>query len=107
MDITDADSIDKAITLGLTTGSLDACVNSAYPRTPKWGTPFEDLEMVELQENLKLQLGGAIICPNDDETFVAQGYGNFIHLFSIMGVVPPKFENYEGINDFTYRVHCY
>ena len=32
----------------------------------------------------------------DDETFVAQGYGNFIHLSSIMGVVPPKFENYEG-----------
>ena len=98
MDITDADSIDKAITIGLDYfGSLDACVNSAYPRSAKWGTPFEDLELMELQENLKLQLGGAIILSQRMmKHFVAQGYGNFIHLSSIMGVVQPKFENYEG-----------
>ena len=28
--------------------------------------------------------------------FVEQRHGNFIHLSSIMGVVAPKFENYEG-----------
>ena len=28
--------------------------------------------------------------------FVFHGYGNFIHISSITGVVAPKFENYEG-----------
>jgi len=98
MDITDADSIDIAITSGIKQfGSVNACVNAAYPRTASWGITFEELEMEELQENLKLQLGGAIILSQRMmKHFVAQGNGNFIHLSSIMGVVAPKFENYEG-----------
>ena len=98
MDIIDSDSTDQAITSGIKQfGAVDACVNAAYPRTAKWGTPFEDLEVAELQENLKLQLGGAIILSQRMmKHFVAQGHGNFIHLSSIMGVVTPKFENYDG-----------
>ena len=57
MDITDAESVDQAIARGIKQfGAVDACVNAAYPRTASWGTPFEELEMEELQENLKLQL---------------------------------------------------
>jgi NAD(P)-dependent dehydrogenase (short-subunit alcohol dehydrogenase family) len=98
MDITDAESVDWAIASGIKYfGAVDACVNAAYPRTAKWGTTFENLEMEDLQENLKLQLGGAIILSQRMmKHFVAQGHGNFIHLSSIMGVVAPKFENYEG-----------
>ena len=98
LDIIDSDSIDQAIASGIKQfGSVDACVNSAYPRTASWGTPFEELQVAELQENLKLQLGGAIILSQRMMIhFVAQGHGNFIHLSSIMGVVAPKFENYEG-----------
>jgi NAD(P)-dependent dehydrogenase (short-subunit alcohol dehydrogenase family) len=98
MDIIDSDSIDKAIASGIKQfGAVDACVNAAYPRTASWGTTFEELEVAELQENLKLQLGGAIILSQRMmKHFIAQGHGNFIHLSSIMGVVAPKFENYEG-----------
>ena len=98
MDITDAESVVRAIARGIKQfGAVDACVNAAYPRTASWGTPFEELEMEELQENLKLQLGGAIILSQRMmKHFVEQGHGNFIHLSSIMGVVAPKFENYEG-----------
>jgi 3-oxoacyl-[acyl-carrier protein] reductase len=98
MDITEADSIDRAIAVGVKQfGSVDGCVNSAYPRTAAWGTPFEELELEDLQENLKLQLGGAIILSQRMmKHFVSQGHGTFIHLSSIMGVVAPKFENYEG-----------
>ena len=98
LDIIDSDSIDQAITSGVKQfGSVDACINAAYPRTVSWGTPFEELEMEELQENLKLQLGGAIILSQRMmKHFVEQRHGNFIHLSSIMGVVAPKFENYEG-----------
>ena len=98
MDITDAESVVSAIASGIKQfGAVDACVNAAYPHTTKWGTTFENLEMEDLQENLKLQLGGAIILSQRMmKHFVAQGHGNFIHLSSIMGVVTPKFENYEG-----------
>jgi len=98
MDITDAESVDLAIASAIKLfGSVDACVNAAYPRTASWGTPFEELEMAELQENLKLQLGGAIILSQRMmKHYVTQGHGNFIHLSSVMGVVAPKFENYEG-----------
>ena len=98
MDITDAESVVRAIERSIKQfGAVDACVNAAYPHTTKWGAPFEELEIAELQENLKLQLGGAIILSQRMmKHFVAQGHGNFIHLSSIMGVVAPKFENYEG-----------
>ena len=98
MDITDAKSVVRAIASGIKQfGAVDACVNAAYPHTTKWGTTFENLEMEDLQENLKLQLGGAIILSQRMmKHFVTQGHGNFIHLSSIMGVVAPKFENYEG-----------
>ena len=56
IDITDAESVDRAIASGIKQfGTVDACVNAAYPRTAKWGTKFENLEMEDLQENLKLQ----------------------------------------------------
>jgi len=98
MDITDAESVVRAIARGIKQfGAVNACVNAAYPHTTKWGTTFENLEMEDLQENLKLQLGGVIILSQQMmKHFVARGHGNFIHLSSIMGVVAPKFENYEG-----------
>ena len=98
MDITDADSIDRAIANGNKQfGSVDACVNAAYPRTATWGAPFEKLEMGDIQENLKLQLGGAIILSQRTmKHFISQGHGNFIHMSSIQGIAAPKFEHYEG-----------
>jgi len=98
MDITDADSIDKAIAIGSDYfGLLDACVNSAYPRSEKWGKSFEELEIEYIQENLKLQLGGAIILSQRlMKQFVLQEHGNFIHISSIQGIAAPKFEHYDG-----------
>ena len=98
MDICDADSIDYAIGVGLKKfGSVDACVNSAYPRTANWGAPFETLKIEDIQENLKLQLGGAILLSQRMmKYFVSQGHGNFVHISSIQGIAAPKFEHYEG-----------
>ena len=98
MDITEAGSIEQAITdCKKQFASLDACVNSAYPRTANWGVQFEDLEIGVVQENLKLQLGGAILLTQKMmKHFDSQGHGNFIHMSSIMGIAAPKFENYEG-----------
>jgi 3-oxoacyl-[acyl-carrier protein] reductase len=98
MDITDAESVVRAIARGIKQfGAVDACVNAAYPHTTKWGTTFENLEMEDLQENLKLQLGGAIILSQRMmKHFISQGHGNFILMSSIQGVAAPKFDHYEG-----------
>ena len=54
-------------------------------------------EIPDLQENLKLQLGGAILLSQQImKYFVSQGHGNLIHMSSILGVAAPKFEHYEG-----------
>jgi len=98
MDITDAQSIDQVIAMGIEKfGSVDACVNAAYPRTAHWGTPFEDVDFDDLSENLRLQLGGAILLSQRlMRHFTSQECGNFIHISSIHGIAAPRFEHYEG-----------
>ncbi len=76
---------------------IDACVNTAYPHSRAWGKKFEELEIDDLTENLKLQLASAIILSQQlFQVFIKQGYGNFIHMSSIQGVATPKFEHYDG-----------
>ena len=103
MDITDADSIDRAIASGIKQfGSVNACVNSAYPRSKNWGTVLEYLTMEDIQEHLKLQLGGAILLSQRVmKHFISQAHGNFIQLSSIQGIAAPKFEHYEGTSMYS------
>ena len=103
MDITDADSIDRAIASGIKQfGSVDACVNFAYPRSKNWGTVLEYLTMEDIQEHLKLQLGGAILLSQRImKHFISQAHGNFTQLSSIQGVATPKFEHYEGTSMYS------
>jgi len=98
MDITDSISVDKAIKNGLKKfGSIDCCINAAYPKSKKWGASFEDLDIEDIKENFMLQLGGAIILSQRIlKSFILQGYGNFINISSIQGVSAPKFEHYTG-----------
>lgn len=78
-------------------GRVDAAVHSAYPRSAGWGTPFEQIKIEHLDEDLSRHLGGAIMFSQRMlEFFKAQGHGNLIHIASVMGVVTPKFENYVG-----------
>jgi NAD(P)-dependent dehydrogenase (short-subunit alcohol dehydrogenase family) len=87
-------AIDKAVDCF---GKLDAAVHCAYPRSAGWGARFEDLKKEHLDSDLSLQLGGAILCSQRLlEFFKLQGFGNLVHIASIMGVTTPKFENYEG-----------
>ena len=63
---------------------LDAAVHSAYPRSAGWGTPFEALTAEYLNEDLSLQLGGAILFSQGMlRQFKRQGHGNLIHIASI------------------------
>jgi NAD(P)-dependent dehydrogenase (short-subunit alcohol dehydrogenase family) len=77
-------------------GKLDAAVHCAYPTSRQWGTPFENLELAELGQDLSMQLGGAIIFSQRlIESFRCDGGGALIHLSSIQGIAAPRFWHYE------------
>ena len=88
--------------LGKQFGSVHAYVNSAYPRSKNWGTVLENLTMEDIQEHLKLQLGGAILLSQRImKHFISQGHGNLINFSSIQGVAAPKFDHYEGTSMYS------
>jgi len=76
--------------------SVDGVVHAAYPRTADWGTPFEDLNEDDLAENLRLQLGSAIMVSQQAVAhFREQGSGHLVNISSIQGMAAPKFRHYE------------
>lgn len=97
-DVTDAESFEDLLyKIKTKHGSVDAVVHSAYPRTANWGTPFEDLDQADVAENLRLQLGSAIMVSQKSAAYFREtGSGNLIHVSSIQGTAAPKFEHYAG-----------
>ena len=56
-DITDSDSINKALALVFSKyPKVDGLVNNAYPRTKDWGTKFEEIELNSWKQNVDWQL---------------------------------------------------
>jgi len=90
--------VDLCIKKGLDKfGKIDAAIHAAYPKSERWGTKFENLEEEFLMEDIKNQLGSAIIFSQRIiSCFLKQGFGNLIHISSIQGVSQPKFHHYEG-----------
>lgn len=78
-------------------GKIDAWVNNAYPRNKNYGRKFFDVEYNDFCENINLNLGGYFLASQQIALFFKrQGYGNIINISSIYGVIPPRFEVYEG-----------
>ena len=97
-DITTVCGIKKSIQYCMAHfGKLDAVVHAAYPQSAGWGATLEDLKPEHLFEDLKKQLGGAILLSQQVIwQFQQQGGGHLIHISSIQGISAPKFEHYEG-----------
>ena len=98
VDVRDPESIDEFIYKGANLfKKIDAAIHSAYPKSKQWGMPFENLKPEGLAEDLFGQLGGSILFSQRIILFfIKQKYGNLIHLSSIQGVSPPKFNHYKG-----------
>ena len=76
---------------------MDGAVHCSYPRSEGWGTPFEDLTSTNLFSDLNSQLGGAILISQRIlKVFQENQGGSLVHLSSIQGVQPPKFDHYIG-----------
>jgi len=98
LDINDANSIEAALkSVAGEFGRIDAMINGAWPRNDNFGAKFEDVTLADFNENMSLHLGGAFLVSQKAAVyFVKQGHGNLINFSSIYGVVPPRFEIYDG-----------
>lgn len=78
-------------------GPLYGAVHSAYPRSPGWGTRFEDLQPENLSVDLMNQLGGTIMFSQRVVKALREaGGGSLVLISSIQGLSAPKFRHYEG-----------
>lgn len=97
-NITDKESLEKLISyVANKFGKIDALVNNAYPRNKNYGRDFQDVEYSDFCENVNMNLGGYFLASQQFvKYFMKQGNGNIINIASIYGVIPPRFEIYEG-----------
>ena len=76
---------------------ITSAVHSAYPTSPGWGTSFETLKLEHLNQDLSMQLGGAIMFSRKIlGYFSSRGGGDLVHISSIQGIRAPKFDHYEN-----------
>lgn len=97
-DVTSLDSIKDAVGLCLNHyGQLDGLVNNAYPRTPDWGTDFENMSEASLKDNVDWQLNSYILfCQQVIEAFRKTGRGAIVNVASIYGMVGNDFNIYRN-----------
>lgn len=98
LDITSQESVSALISkLQERFGRIDAVVNNAYPRNRNYGRKLESVTYEDFCENVSLHLGGYfLVAQQFGLYFREQGGGNIINMSSIYGVMPPRFEVYEG-----------
>ncbi|HTL80363.1 MAG TPA: oxidoreductase [Bacteroidia bacterium] len=78
-------------------GYIDALVNAAYPRNKNYGKRFEEVTYHDFVENVGMHAGGYFLAAKQFlHYFSERKQGNIINLASIYGIVPPRFEIYEG-----------
>ena len=106
LDINSSTSINTMIeVLHNKYGKIDALVNNAYPRNKNYGKHFFDVAYDDFCENTNHNLGGYFLTSQQlARYFLKQGHGNIINISSIYGVIPPKFEVYEGVANMTMPV---
>lgn len=98
LDITNKNAIQALIErLHHRHGRIDAVVNNAYPRNKNYGRKFEDVEYKDFCENLSLHTGGYFLVAQQFSLyFKSQRRGSIVNMASIYGLMPPRFEVYDG-----------
>lgn len=98
MDITSLNDVQASLVAAEKAfGQIDALVNSAYPMNPQYGNKLDEVTYESFCENVNMHLGGYFLTSQQyAKYFASKGAGNVINLSSIYGVIPPRFEIYEG-----------
>ena len=97
-DITDSASVDALISAAEQRfGSVDAVVNSTYPRAANYGARLEDISYENFCQNLDMHLGGYfLVSQRFALAFKRRQGGHIINMASIYGVMAPRFSIYAG-----------
>lgn len=98
-DITDPASVKSTLThIQTEYGPIHGWINNAYPRTPDWGKQnFEEESMKSWAKNVDLHLNSYTQTAQQVLSIMkAQGFGSFINISSIYGILGPDFTIYEG-----------
>lgn len=97
-DITSKISITEMISSLINKyGKIDALVNSVYPKNANYGRKFEDVTYEDFCENIDMGIGGCFLLSQQlILLFKKQGFGNIVNIASVYGIIPPRFEIYEG-----------
>ncbi len=98
VDITSLSSIENLIqNVHARYGKIDAVVNNAYPRNKNYGQKLEHVTYDDFCENLNMHLGGYFLSTQRFSLyFKNQTFGHVINISSIYGIIPPRFNIYEG-----------
>jgi NAD(P)-dependent dehydrogenase (short-subunit alcohol dehydrogenase family) len=96
LDITSKDSVEILIqSLHDQYGRIDAVVNNAYPRNPRYGRKLEDVEYIDFCQNVDVHLGGYFLVSQRFAVyFKARRRGNIVNMGSIYGSIAPRFGVY-------------
>jgi len=98
-DLTDTNSIDKALSIVLDKfGEIHGLVNNAYPRTDDWGNRFEDITHESWKKNVDMQMSSVFYITQKvcKAMLNQQTKGSIVNIASIYGIVGNDFMVYEG-----------
>lgn len=101
MDLSQRASIEAALaTAEARFGPVDGAVNTAYPRNPRYGRPFFDVDYADFCENASLHMGGYFLFMQCCARYAVEQHPSrpfsLVSLSSIYGSLPPRFEIYAG-----------
>lgn len=99
VDMADRASIDRALADAHDRfGAVDGAVNTAYPRNPRYGRHFFDVEYADFFENTGLHIGGYFLFMQSCARYSLEHTQAFslVNLSSIYGSLAPRFDVYAG-----------
>ena len=100
LDIADEKSISDTVdTIYKKYTRIDGLVNAAYPRTPDWGSVFDEVKLDSWRKNVDMQMNSIFyICQQVTKYMLIKQKGSIVNLASIYGIVGNDFSLYEGLN---------
>ncbi len=99
LDVAERASIEEALAVAHDRfGGLDGAVNTAYPRNPRYGRHFFDVEYADFCENTGLHMGGYFLFMQACARYALEHRLPFslVNLSSIYGSMAPRFDVYAG-----------
>jgi len=99
VDITNSQSVKMAMNEVIQKFTqIHGLVNTAYPKNKNYGKELMEVTYEDFCENLSMNLGSYFLCCLEiAKHFKKFNAGKIINIASIYGVIPPRFDVYDGL----------